>query len=141
MCWSVIAGGRIAATQRTRQQQAEPATSKRVNAVMRKAQGPVCRAVPRQHANGPGCHELAAAVRRCTAAGSSLSEYIVFGSSLGWLCFYAALSLSVHAVGYEIVEPLVAKAQLLRLRHCSAGDAACSIDFHCQVSRKNLFSL
>jgi hypothetical protein len=86
----------------------------------------------------PDCHELAAAVRRCAAAGSSLPEYIVFGSSLGWLCFYAALSLSVHAVGYEIVEPLVAKAEQLRLRHCSASDAACSIDFHCQVSQQTL---
>jgi hypothetical protein len=88
----------------------------------------------------PGCHELATAVRRCAAAGSSLPEYIVFGSSLGWLCFYAALSLSVHAVGYEIVEPLVTQAELLRLRHCSAGNAACSIDFHCQVSQKTLNS-
>ena len=84
----------------------------------------------------PGCRELAVAARRCAAAGSPLPEYVVFGSSLGWLCFYAALSLSVHAVGYEIVEPLVTKAEQMRVQHCCAGAADCSIEFHCQVSQQ-----
>jgi hypothetical protein len=88
----------------------------------------------------PGCRELAAAVQRCAAAGSALPEYVVFGSSLGWLCFYAAFSLSVRAVGYEIVDPLVEMAEQLRSRHC-CGDVAgagCSIAFHCQVSYHGL---
>ena len=81
----------------------------------------------------PGCTALAAAVARCAEPGSGLPEYVVFGSSLGWLCFYAALTYAVPAVGYEIVEPLVEAAERLRATHCSgSGDEACSIAFHCQ---------
>jgi hypothetical protein len=76
---------------------------------------------------------LAKAVARCAEPGSSLPEYVVFGSSLGWLCFYAALTYAVPAVGYEIVEPLVETAERLRATHCSgSGDTACSVAFHCQ---------
>ena len=77
----------------------------------------------------PGCEALAAAVKRCAADDSAAPEYTVFGSSLGWLCFYAALTFSVRAVGYEIVEPLVEHAERIRAQHC--GRSFPPIQFHC----------
>ena len=56
-------------------------------------------------------------------------EYCVFGSSLGWLCFYASLTYGVHTTGYELVGPLVALASRLSLRHCNIEDAG-SVTFH-----------
>ncbi|KAG8465504.1 hypothetical protein KFE25_002811 [Diacronema lutheri] len=48
------------------------------------------------------CPELSDATRGCTASG----ECIVFGSSLGWLCFYSTLTFGVPSRGYEVVTPL-----------------------------------
>ena len=50
---------------------------------------------------------LADAAARCRAAGR---DYVVWGSSIGWLLFYGALGLGLRAVGYEILECLAAIA-------------------------------
>lgn len=59
------------------------------------------------------CPPLARAMRACGEAG----ECVVFGSSLGWLCVYAACTFGVRAEGYEIVRPLVQLGTKLAKRH------------------------
>ena len=54
-----------------------------------------------------GSAPLADAAARCRAAGR---DYVVWGSSIGWLLFYGALGLGLRAVGYEILECLAAIA-------------------------------
>ena len=53
-------------------------------------------------------------------------EYCVFGSSLGWLCFYGALTFGLRSTGYELVQPLVVLARRLATRHdlLAEGDSA-----------------
>ncbi len=46
----------------------------------------------------------------------SVDEYCVFGSSLGWLCFYGCLTFGLRCVGYELVQPLVSLSN--RLAEC-----------------------
>lgn len=76
------------------------------------------------------CEELSAAVHSCTKDGGPL-QYVVFGSSLGWLVFYAAFTLRVDAVGYEIVAPIVRAAQQLADQHGPTLGCG-SASFHCQ---------
>lgn len=47
----------------------------------------------------------------------SVDEYCVFGSSLGWLCFYGCLTFGLRCTGYELVQPLVALSRRLAERH------------------------
>ena len=68
-------------------------------------------------------------LRVALAAPEPAGPVVVLGSSLGWLCFYAALTFSVRAVGYEIVEPLVEHAERIRAQHC--GRSFPPIQFHC----------
>jgi hypothetical protein len=44
-------------------------------------------------------------------------QYCVFGSSLGWLCFYGCLTFGLRCTGYELVQPLVALSKRLAERH------------------------
>jgi hypothetical protein len=53
---------------------------------------------------------------RLRRAGSH-DEYCVFGSSLGWLCFYGSLTFGLRTTGYELVGPLVSLATRLADRH------------------------
>lgn len=48
------------------------------------------------------CPKLDAAMRSASSDGAC----VVFGSSLGWLCFYAALTYGIPTTGYELVGPL-----------------------------------
>eukprot|EP00873_Tetraselmis_striata_P044725 jgi/Tetstr1/464989/TSEL_009720.t1 len=59
-----------------------------------------------------------AAVSECLAAGK---EYVVWGSSLGWLVFYGALSRGLRSAGYELLPGLVAFAEQLAAEHQVAG--------------------
>lgn len=58
--------------------------------------------------------QVEAAVSECLAAGK---EYVVWGSSLGWLVFYGALSRGLRSVGYELLPGLVAFAEQLAAEH------------------------
>lgn len=53
------------------------------------------------------CPAVATAVDRCRAHGL---EYTVFGSSAGWLCFYAACTLDLNTVGSVHAPALAAAA-------------------------------
>jgi hypothetical protein len=78
----------------------------------------------------PASHDLSTAIWRCLAVQSRCPEYVVFGSSLGWLCFYAAFVLGVHAVGFELVAPIVTLAREIAAKHCTPGRH--DVRFHCQ---------
>lgn len=78
-------------------------------------------------------------IRGAVDSQRSLDEYCVFGSSLGWLCFYGCLTFGLRCTGYEIVQPLVALSKRLAERHgiggggCGDGHAqkyAESVTFH-----------
>ena len=82
------------------------------------------------HTDGGG-DALASAVNACSlSSGPHCSEYVVFGSSLGWLCFYAGFALGVRAVGYDLVEPAVELAQTLASQHCIPGRH--DVTFYCK---------
>lgn len=50
-------------------------------------------------------------------------DVVVFGSSSGWLCFYAALGLGLRSVGHELLRPLVEVARSTAERHELGDDA------------------
>ncbi len=55
----------------------------------------------------------------------SVDEYCVFGSSLGWLCFYGYFTFGLRCVGYELVQPLVSLSNRLAESHgVDSGDCA-----------------
>lgn len=68
------------------------------------------------------CPALATATRSCVRRGES----IVLGSSLGWLCFYAALTYAIPSTGYEPDDPLASLAREL----ASSFELAESCTFH-----------
>lgn len=57
------------------------------------------------------------ALRGVSDSRRSIDEYCVFGSSLGWLCFYGCLTFGLRCTGYELVQPLVALSKRLAERH------------------------
>jgi hypothetical protein len=68
------------------------------------------------------CPELDHAMRAC----GSEDECVVFGSSLGWLCFYASLTYDIPSTGYEVVVLLVRLADKLASRF----DLSSKVTFH-----------
>ena len=65
---------------------------------------------------------------RAVAMQQRQNEYCVFGSSLGWLCFYASLTFGLRSTGYELVKPLVSLSRSLQGRHC-IGSGGGSVTF------------
>ena len=57
-------------------------------------------------------------------------DFLVFGSSAGWLNFYASLAFGVNSKGYEILPSLVNVANQVK-RELNVGEHS-SIDFYCQ---------
>ena len=66
------------------------------------------------------------ALRGVSNSRRSVDEYCVFGSSLGWLCFYGCLTFGLRCTGYELVQPLVALSKRVAERHGIAE----SVTFH-----------
>ncbi len=52
-------------------------------------------------------------------------DYLVWGSSTGWLVFYGALALGIRALGYEILPSLVEVAVSIRDNHQVSGFPPC----------------
>ena len=73
-----------------------------------------CTLLPAQEKEGARREEGAEAERDVTLCGGVGGAVVVWGSSLGWLVFYAALTYGVRSRGVELLEVLSLLALLVR---------------------------